>query len=509
MTGLDNLSALLPEINRQSVNSKWAPALLAVALSTATAYLVSSGDWRTPVGLIFVLPAFVILIRYPVTGLITWLVLTQFLMTTENVADRQVYWVIHRGLPVLTVFLVVISAKLHIYRRKLPRLGWVGLAILGYVAVSLFSILTLNNTPTATAILFYDRTIVPVSLYLLARLSIQNERELLWLTPALFVVCVGQSIIGILSWSIPSLLPSTWLDLAGARATGSLDQPNTYTAVLVFSGLLLLHIGLNHRAGIVRMAFISAFVLSVVGIFLSFSRASWVGAIVLIPVLFYLYPKFTLRLGLVVIPVALFVGGWLMADEIRLVNQRLQASESALSRLPVYYAAIRMFEAKPLFGWGYENFDQFDRQFQGRVADLVNPEKDHASHSLFLTVIAEQGLIGALLFLTPTILLLIASFKALPRLPAEGLWSRKLVIILWMVIVHYIVVTNFANMRVVYGLGVWWLTLGLIGSVLATVPATQEQTINSPMPKGLLANGTIQGDVARISSKPVDRGLPH
>ncbi len=34
-----------------------------------------------------------------------------------------------------------------------------------------------------------------------------------------------------------------------------------------------------------------------------------------------------------------------------------------------------MFQARPLFGWGYGNFDRYDREFQGRAADLVNSGK--------------------------------------------------------------------------------------------------------------------------------------
>jgi hypothetical protein len=31
---------------------------------------------------------------------------------------------------------------------------------------------------------------------------------------------------------------------------------------------------------------------------------------------------------------------------------------------------------------------------------------------------------------------------------------------------HHIVVNNFSNMRVVYGLGLWWVILGLIASLV-------------------------------------------
>ena len=47
-------------------------------------------------------------------------------------------------------------------------------------------------------------------------------------------------------------------------------------------------------------------------------------------------------------------------------------------------------------------------------------------------------------------------------MPSQGFLSRKLLIVLWLIALNYIVVTNFSNMRVVFGLGLWWVTLGLI-----------------------------------------------
>ena len=40
--------------------------------------------------------------------------------------------------------------------------------------------------------------------------------------------------------------------------------------------------------------------------------------------------------------------------------------------------------------------------------------------------------------------------------------SRRFLILLWLVIAAHIVVNNFSNMRSTFGLGMWWITLGLI-----------------------------------------------
>ncbi len=459
--------------------------ILGSGLGVVTAYLVVTGSWHIALGLIFVLPAVILLHKYPFLAVIVWLVLTQFLMTTPSAVERNVYWLIHRALPPATVGIIVVSHVLRINHRKLPKLGLAELAMAGYLAVSFVSIITLNDDPQATAFLFFDRVFSPMCLYLIVRLSAPDENDLQRLMPVVFFLGVSQSLIGILSWFAPQVLPSAWLDKVGSRTTGSLINTSNYSIALIFAGLLLLQAAINRKPGLVRTLYLSAFVLTVLCDFLSFSRAGWLAEILVILGLIYLYPKMMLRLGLVALPVIVILAGGPLSDQLNWANERLsseQSEESALSRLPVYYAAYRMFQAQPVLGWGYGNFDRYDRQFQGRVADLVNAEKDHASHNFYLTLIAEQGLIGFSLYLAPFIALLIRTLKtrSVPRMSADGFWSRKLLIVFWLIVLNYIVVSNFSNMRVVYGLGLWWITLGLIADMVAQRAQRAPDGLGSP-----------------------------
>ena len=128
-----------------------------------------------------------------------------------------------------------------------------------------------------------------------------------------------------------------------------------------------------------------------------------------------------------------------------------------------------MFEQKPIFGWGYGNFDRYDRQFQGRFGDLVNPvEKDLTSHNVYLTLLAEQGLVGLTLFLAPVILLLYQTVRLKSHLPRRGLLSGKMLNLLWLVILGYFVVNSFSPMVVVFGLSLQWIALGLIANIVQT-----------------------------------------
>jgi O-antigen ligase len=442
-------------------------------LGAAIAYLLVNEQWQFAVGLVCALPAFVLIHRYPFLGLLIWLGLAPFVVSTDSGTMRRVFWVIHRALPPLTVAIIYLSSWLHLYKRKLPRLGWPELFMFGYLIATELSIIYLNANVQATTFLFYDRVVIPMFLYLLVRLINPDEQRLRQLIPVLIFVLLVQSIVGVMSWTIPGALPSAWQgSRIGTRTTGTLDAYSVFSATVMFCGLFIIHKAFSDKLSKkMHQIYMLLFGLSLAMIFFSFSRGSWLAGLVVLGILGILYKKEMTQFALVAIPIAMLVLSLgFLSDYAHWANQRFYSEESevaALSRLPIMYASLRMFAAKPVFGWGYGNFDEYDRQFQGRVADLVNAEKDHASHNVYLTLLAEQGAIGFIFFLLPVFWWFWFSFKAWPLLPKEGFWSRKLLVLLWAEMLFHVIVNNFSNMRVVYGLGIWWVTLGLIAAVIS------------------------------------------
>ncbi len=446
--------------------------LFGLGLSVVVAYLVVADLWPFAIVLVLALPIFALLHRYPLTGLFVWLLLAQFLVLTDSSMLRRLYWLIHRALPPITIGIILLSHMLHVHKRKLPRLGGAELIMVGYLVVTQLSVLYLSDDVQANTIYVYDRIFVPMCLYLLIRLLHPTEQDLRRLIPVFIFVLVAQSIIGILSWSAPQVLPSAWLDRAGSRTTGSLQSYSVFTVTAVTCGLLILQSALNHNLGKTwRWLQYLLFSLAYFMIFFSFSRGSWLAGLVVFMGLAVIYRQFVVRFTLITLPViAILLSAGALGAYAEWASQRFysdHSQEAALSRLPIYYASYRMFEEKPVMGWGYGNFDRFDRLFQARVGDLVNPVKDHASHNLYLTLLAEQGIVGVFFYLAPMFWWLVLSVRAYSRLPVEGFWSRKLLVIFWLLLLFHVIVNNFSNMRVVYGLGLWWITLGFIGAMVS------------------------------------------
>jgi O-antigen ligase len=269
-----------------------------------------------------------------------------------------------------------------------------------------------------------------------------------------------------ISWFAPRALPAKFVDYENHRTIGTMINTNAYITTLVLVGFLVLHYGLQTESKRLRFASIIVFLMTCYGIFISFSRAGWLAGILALVGLAAMYPRFILKTAMVIIPVFALVAGLFLQGQIGWASQRFmsdQSERSALSRVPVFAAAFRMFQIKPVFGWGYGNFDRFDRQFQSpTVGSVAGDNKDHASHNFFLSLIAEQGVVGTLLYLGPLFYWLVQSIKNFGSFRRNGFWSRKILVIFWMTMLSHVIVYNFANMRVVFALGCWWLVLGLI-----------------------------------------------
>jgi O-antigen ligase len=472
-----------PYIKIKDLQSFWRGSLfglIAIGLGLFTASMIVNDKWEMAAVVIFSIPAIFVLQRNPFLFILVWLVCMPFLMHTTSTTSRQIYWVIHRFTPLLTLFSILLPSMLG--KKTLPKLGLPEWAMLGYAVMSLVSIVFTNLVRQETTYLFYDRVIIPMVLYLIVRLSSPDRRMIQWLFPVALFIVLSQTGIGVISWFAPKALPAKWVDYENHRTIGTLVNTNAFVTTLVLTGFLVLHYGQQSTSNRIRLGSIFVLLLTAYGIFISFSRAGWLAGALALLGLAAAYPKFMFKLGLAVVPVALLVASVFLQNQLTWAAQRLisgDSEQSALSRVPVYAAAVRMFQAKPYFGWGYGNFDRFDRQFQNPpVANISGDNKDHASHNFFLSMIAEQGLVGILLYLTPVFFWLRMTVKYFSKLPRDGFWGRKILIVFWMTILSHFVVYNFANMRVIFGLGSWWLTLGLIARFMDFYqPAYAQETL--------------------------------
>ncbi|HUP76697.1 MAG TPA: O-antigen ligase family protein [Acidimicrobiales bacterium] len=421
--------------------------------------------------LIVALPATALILRYPFGGVLIWLVFAQFVVETEGGGLRKAFWLVHRALPMIAIASILLGALTGLRRVSLPRLGLTEMLMGGYLLLTTVSILYTSDNSAMAFSHVLDRIAAPMCLYLLVRLAGPAERDFVRVAAAMGAVVVCQSAIGLIGWTNPALLPNAWHDRLGDRTTGSLGHANVFGVTMIVGGLLVFHaISTGTLTRRLRACAIVACLLSLVMVFMTFGRANWLAGGLCVAGLFFIHPRHMTRATVLLVPLLfVVVGQGAFSNYLQFADSRLVSSESeesALSRLPVVYASLRMLEAKPLFGFGYGNFDRFDREYQSNIGELVVAEKDHASHNLYLTILAEQGLVGFLLYLGPAACLLARTSSRSARIRPTGLVSPSFVKVLWLGLVAHLVVTNFANMRGTYGLGLWWLTLGMVAAVI-------------------------------------------
>lgn len=447
--------------------------LAGLAGAWGAGWLVGYGAWYMVLTLGLAVPVFTALHRYPLAMVGVWVALTPLLAVTDSGAIRRAFWLLHRGLPLIALIVVIVGSLVGLRPRPTAKLGWAEILAIGYLFATTLSLMYTGVDVGLSATHIYDRIFIPIMLYLLVRLLQPDADALRKLVPILLFVLGVQVIVGVISWTVPGVLPSAWLNNVGLRTVGTLNETNLFGVTALGSGLLLLHSATadDRWSRIQRLALFGAATIGLFAAFFTFSRAVWFALFLTVLGLVALYPKFVRQLfmvALVVLAVTFQLG--LLQGPIEYAQDRFrseQADESALSRLPVMLASLRMFQDRPAFGFGYENFDRYDLYYQSRVGDLYYPDKDHASHNVFLTILAEQGLIGIVLFLGPLAYWAARSNAARRRLPRDGLVSSKLLALMWLFVLGQFVVHNFSRLQVSYGFGLWWLSLGLIGSIVA------------------------------------------
>jgi O-antigen ligase len=448
-----------------------AAAATTVALGTAVviAYLVGTGKPELALGLLLAVPAAQILLRRPLAAAAVWLLLTPLVVETDGGgALRLVFTGVHRAMPLLAVANVVLAAAYGV-RRPLPRFTLAEGSMAAYLVITQLSILYTSDAFLASTIQLYDRVGAPMLLYLLVRFCEPDERHVRRLVPIVLVMLLTQTLVGALQWTAPGSLPSAWQNRIGLRTTGTLRHPNVYGTTMLFVALFLMHLGISMRQRSGGRVMLWLVPVAMTMVFLTYSRASWLAGVVVALGVFTIYPRYITKVAAVAIVASMvLIASGRVDTQIELAQQRFlseQSEESALSRLPVIAASLRMLRTRPLTGWGYEHFDRYNRQFQGAVGGLVVPEKDHASHNLYLTLLAEQGLPGFLFYMGPFFYWLALSRTAWRTLPKQGVVSSKLLVCLWLMLASHVVVNNYSDMHIEWGLGLWWITLGLIATL--------------------------------------------
>jgi O-antigen ligase len=208
--------------------------------------------------------------------------------------------------------------------------------------------------------------------------------------------------------------------------------------------------------------------LSIPALFFTYSRGPVLGAAVVIVLISVVANRARLPSLLVFATVAILVFAvWGQISSTAAYQDRLRVTETVTTREEIQRVTLDLFREKPVFGWGYNTFDK---------AKLTVPSRDPrfdalSSHSTFLTVLAELGVVGLTLLLLPWIVIGYRAVSAARRGQAET----------WIVGACVGATAAYALGALTYDTRFFaivtalpWIALGLARNVLATGEAGTE-----------------------------------
>jgi O-antigen ligase len=185
------------------------------------------------------------------------------------------------------------------------------------------------------------------------------------------------------------------------------------------------------HSGTSRVLLSALIVLFIAGFIFSYSRAAWVSlitALVLSAILWLRMPVKLLTVAAAAFIIAVVLSaGWIWQkmdstteDSSADLGQHLRSSsnistdQSNLERINRWKCALRMFEEKPLFGWGpgtYQfNYGPFQKASDRTIISTDFGDAGNA-HSEYLGTLSESGFPGALIFLLLTFFIIVTGTK--------------------------------------------------------------------------------------------------
>ncbi len=454
------------------------PALLlcgSLLLAAAAGALVAFGYPEFALALAVMLPVAALVLRHPFMAVILWALILPFFLEGVSAEAGPGLWALHRiGLP-LTLALVAVYHGLGI-RRSPFRIGIIDFAILGFLALGVANVLLYGVNTQRELVSFYDKLAVPIILFWLVRAIGPSRRDMRLLVAVGLLTIAVQVTLGVMSWFAPSLLPSQWLGRAGERTVGTFGGPAPYTITLVFFALLAIQWAMRDRPGLRRVVVFGLVIASLLAVFLSLSRGSWLGAALAFGGLAILYPRAVALMAAIGLLLAGSLAAGPLGDQIAYAQQRLDDQATVESRIITNDAATRMIEDRPFIGFGFGNFERYDEEYKQRVGDI--PLKlGGSAHNTYLNLAAEMGLPAVVLYFLTPLVLLIRTIRARHRLKQGDAVAWALVVVLWLALVDQFAVSNFLEMIHAYlwGTSLWWLALGLIAATLQSVAAEPRQ----------------------------------
>jgi O-antigen ligase len=458
---------------------------------------------------LFMLIAF----QYPFAAFLSWLFLNTFI-------DSWVEIPLGKGIPDLSfgrlaVGLLFTSLLMRVSTR---RLGLVPLSSTDFFAflvplgIALAAPLSVSPITTVqTAISFY---LMPLAAFLLAKQLIRKEVHLDW---CLGIIALFGTFAG--AYALYETLTGNVLFLAKGAEVGRVLRGDTGVRLIVglvgetgAMGRLLattlfvtIYIIMEDKNAYFKPLWLMGALLQFGGLLATFSRTPLLAFILGLFILQFSYPALRKVLVVLVLVVAATVGmNWQQIQRTQVAQDRLSGLDSANGRTMRWEAGIRMWEARPIRGWGFGQYELMSGRFRtdGRRANI------HAVENDFLNILVSTGLIGFapyLLFLLTGFWSSLRLFFRRKQLAVDGFIRPGTLALYWAIFACFMLGSFTAvNAQVVSRL----IPFALIGAIIGTHQPMLARRLGNQFPTARTAVQTTAHTTARTTVAPLPAQQP-
>jgi hypothetical protein len=413
------------------------------------------------------------------------------------------------GVPAITFDRIVILAitslllaRTLIERRRIktPLVGeWLILGFIGYTIVQVIAMQGNMNLKTLLGVISerFDHIALAVCIYYIAKSVLTTRRQLEWAVIGLVITGMYVGISAFYEHFTGTAWFSSFLsgqyrlgyeDVGMGRAAGPLINPAATGTFLGITAFLTFHLGAASRSGFAKFCCVCGTCFQLVACYFTYTRSGYVAALLLLVLLPFTTKRH--RKSYAVFALAAAVAGIIIMP-IQLANpdihRRMSREGTILVRKVVTMGTLNAIAHNLWFGVGVGEIDRALEVYMtnsgtlggiyargtvpGQGRSKTTLLKPITSHNSILTIVAEEGLVGGVLFVGALAALLVHLFRVRARAPAAGLLSKDFMSLLIIAVISHIISTLGYDIRFFkYPSYVLWILLALgvrLGEILA------------------------------------------
>lgn len=428
------------------------------ALQLVLAYLCNQLLWIYIVAFMIIIACLVFAAAKPTATYIFWLAFSPlgFLFLRMDFGSSIPTISFDRVAIVALAGFLIFKTLLYRHRIKRPITGEaLTLLHVAYIAIALYvmhpgSLREILRTLAEK----FDHIALALTAYYIAKSVLTNRKQLLGAVIALIVTggycalsAFYEHFTG-LRWFSSFLPVESRLGYADVgRACGPLINPSALGTFLGITAFLTYHLYYNVQRRSLKTFLLALMLLQLIGCYFTYTRGGYIAPamlLLLMPFFARAHRKYYVAL-LVGAVVAVIIAAPIVASN-KQIHRRLTKQSTMLGRVVITAGTMNIVKHHPFFGIGLGQIDYGLEKYITNAGTLsgwyargmqplqIYPQKRLypviTSHNSFLTILAEEGLVGGFLYFGSFMAFIVHLFRVRARLPDDGIMGKDLIALL-------------------------------------------------------------------------------